>query len=365
MVDASLPDQRSGGVLSVPTLRTFPRAVIGALLATIVLITACSSPVASPSAPGAPSATVASPPPTTALVPTAAPSSPPAAAFPLTLTDDEGTAVTIPAEPQRIVSLTPAATEILFRIGAGDRVVARVEDLADFPPEAHDLPVVATFQGVDSEKIVGLGADLVIAGGNFGTAPDAIAKLRSLGIPVVVVYAPTVDGALKDIELIGSAVGESAAAGDLTAAMRAGIDQVSAAVAGIPAPRVFYETGTDPSGTVYGIADDSVYEQLIKLAGGDPITTGSAQDWAQSTESLVTADPQIILLGDGAYGMTAEAVAARPGWKALSAVKDGAISTIDDVVVTRPGPRLVDGLLVLARALHPDAALPSLQPVAP
>jgi iron complex transport system substrate-binding protein len=349
----------------MPHPRPFPRALTGALLAIAVLVGACSSSGASQAPSAAPSEAAASATPAPTAAPTTGPTPTPAPAFPATLTDDEGTAVTIPAEPQKIVSLTPAATELLFKIGAGDRVVAKVEDVADFPPEAHDLPVVATYQGVDTEKIVGLGADLVIAGGNFGTAPDAIAKLRSLGIPVLVVYAPTIDGALKDIELIGSAVGQPDAARDLTASMRAGMDQVSTAVGSLPAPRVFYETGTDPSGTVYGIADDSVYEQLIRLAGGEPITTGSAQDWAQSTESLVAADPQIILLGDGAYGMTADAVAARPGWKALTAVKDGAVKPVDDIVVTRPGPRLVDGLLVLAKALHPDAVLPSLAPAAP
>ncbi len=146
--------------------------------------------------------------------------------------------------------------------------------------------------------------------------------------------------------------------------MRAGVDQIAAATKTLPAPRVFYETGTSDT-AVYGIADDSVYAGLIKLAGGDPVTTGSTTNWEQSTEALVAADPQIILLGDGAYGVTADNVAARPGWKVLTAVKDGAIAPVDDIVVTRPGPRLVDGLLVLAKALHPDAVLPSLAPATP
>ena len=263
------------------------------------------------------------------------------------------------------MSLTPAATEILYKLGAGDRVVAKVEDVADFPPEAHSLPVVATFQGVDTEKIVGLQPDLVIAGGNFGTPPDAVTKLRSLGIPVLVVYAADVAGALKDIELIGSAVGR-VRRGQGPDGLDAGRHRPGLAPppSALPAPRVFYETGTSDV-AVYGIADKSVYQELIKLAGGDPITTGSDSNWEQSTEALVAADPQIILLGDGAYGMTADAVAARPGWKALTAVKDGAITPVDDIVVTRPGPRLVDGLLVLAKALHPDAVLPSLAPVTP
>jgi iron complex transport system substrate-binding protein len=336
------------------------RALVGALLSVLVMVGACSAAGSSPSvAPSAPPSAVAAP----ATVPPTPPPTP-VPAYPMSLTDDEGTAVEIPAEPHKIVSLTPATTEILFAIGASDRVVARVEDIANYPPEASPIPVVATFQGVDTEKIVGLGADLVIAGGNFGTPPDAVAKLRSLGMTVLVVYAPDVEGALKDIELIGSAVGASGAAKDLTASMRAGFDQVTAATTGLPAPRVFYETGTSDV-AVYGIAADSVYEAMIKLAGGEPVTTGSASNWEMPTEALVAADPQIILLGDGAYGVTAEAVAARPGWSVLTAVKDGAIRAVDDIAVTRPGPRLPDGLLLLAQAVHPDAVLPSLAPATP
>jgi iron complex transport system substrate-binding protein len=347
--------------VSTPTHPSI-RAVLGALLAVLFVVGACTSSSSGSAQPTAVPSTAVVPPPAATAAPTPAPT--PAPAFPAALTDDEGTAVEIPAEPQKIVSLTPAATEILYQIGAGDRVVAKVEDVADFPPEASALPVVATFEGVDTEKIVGLGADLVIAGGNFGTPPDAVAKLRSLGIPVLVAYATDVDGALKDIELIGSAVGESDAAKDLTASMRAGFDQITAATKDLPAPRVFYETGTGDL-AVYGIADDSVYEAMLRLAGAEPVTTGSASNWEMSTEALIAADPQVILLGDGAYGVTAETVAARPGWDVLTAVKDGAITPVDDIVVTRPGPRLVEGLLALTKAVHPGAALPSLVPVTP
>lgn len=330
-------------------------------LLSCLALAACSASVVGTAVPSAPTPSVA---PTASSPSTDAPTASPAAAFPMTLEDAEGTQVELLTEPHRIVSLTPAATEILFAIGAGDRVVAKVEDVADHPPEAATLPVVATFEGVDTERIVGLEADLVIAGGNFGTPPDAVAKLRSLGIPVVVVYAADVDAALADIERIGTAVGRDDAARDLTASMRAGFDRIGAVTAGLPAPRVFYETGTSGL-AVYGIADDSVYEAMLRLAGAEPITTGSATDWEMPTEALIAADPEVILLGDGAYGVTAETVAARPGWSVLRAVKDGAIAAVDDIVVTRPGPRLVEGLSVLVGAIHPDAVLPSLAPVAP
>jgi iron complex transport system substrate-binding protein len=334
-----------------PFRLTNPMLVLG--LGVALLVAACGAS-ASPRPTNPPDATGSLLPPATST-PAATPSPSPSPAFPATLTDDEGTTITLAAAPKKIVSLTPATTEILFKIGAGDRVVGKVEDIANFPPEASAIPVVGTFSGVDVEKIVGLDADLVIAGGSGGTPPDAIKQLRDLKVPVLVVYAPDLDGVFHDITLTGQAVGAADEAADLVASMRAGIDQVAATTAGAKKPRVFYETGDQPA--VYGIADDSVYEEMIGLAGGTPVTTGSATNWEMPTEKLVTADPELIILGDSAYGVTADAVAKRPGWGSITAVKAKAISGIDDIVVTRPGPRLVDGLKLLAAAIHPELGL--------
>jgi iron complex transport system substrate-binding protein len=336
------------------TFRRFP--ILIALLA--ILVAACSG-ASTPRPTTPPDATGSLLPATTA---TPGPSAAPSAAFPTSVTDDEGTTVELKTEPQKIVSLTPAETEILFALGAGDRVVGKVEDLADYPPEARDVPLVGPFNGIDVEKIVGSGADLVIAGGSGGTPKDVIDKLRSLGVPLLVVYAPDVAGVLNDIELTGAATGQIAQAADLSAAMQAGFDQVAAATAGVAKPRVFYETGDTPS--IFGIADESVYAQMIELAGATPITTGSATNWEMSVEKLIAADPELIILGDSAYGVTAEAVAKRAGWAGLSAVKAKAIKPIDDILVTRPGPRLVDGLRLLVAAIHPELTLPSLAPTA-
>jgi iron complex transport system substrate-binding protein len=278
------------------------------------------------------------------------------------VTDDEGTTVEIPAEPERIVSLTPATTEILFALGAGPRVIATT-DFDDYPPEAVALPDVATYTAVDVEKIVGLETDLVIAGGNFFNDPEAIARLRELGIPVVVVYAPTVDAVLADIELVGTAVGLGDEARDLTASMQAAFDSVTMAVGPLPRPRVFYEL--DATTDIYTAADDSFIAEMIELAGGEPITTGSPTDFAISIEKLIAADPEVIVLGDAAYGVTPEQVADRPGWDVMTAVKAGAIRPANDLIITRPGPRLADGLRELALAIHPDAAVPTAPPPAP
>ena len=325
------------------------------------LVGACSTAGSSPGTAASPAASVR---PDDRHAGPATPTPTPVPAFPTALTDDEGTAVEIAAEPQKIVSLTPAATEILFAIGAGERVVAKVEDVADFPPEASAVPVVATFEGVDTEKIVGLGADLVIAGGNFGTPPDSVAKLRSLGIPVLVVYASDVDGALKDIELIGSAVGaaECGPRSDRGDAGRLRPDQHRDER--VDRPRV---SSTRPARAM-SRSTASPTTPCTRRSSGSPAATrhdreclelGDVDRGAHRRRPADHPARRRRVRGD------ADAVAARPGWKVLSAVKDGAIQAVDDIVVTRPGPRLVTGLLALAQAVHPEAALPSLAPVAP
>jgi iron complex transport system substrate-binding protein len=344
-----------------PAIRPSATSISTGLLAVLlsVVIAACGT-AATPSPSTPPDATGSLLPPITATPP---PSTAPsvAAAFPTTITDDEGTAVELKTEPTKIVSLTPATTEILFALGAGDRIVGKVEDFTPYPADATAIPDVAKFGTVDIEKIVSLDADLVIAGGNNFNPPDKIAQLRKLGVPVVVVYAPDVDGVLKDIELTGAAVGKATEAKDLTASMQAAFDQVAAATADFPKPRVFYEL--DASQKIYTAADDSFLAEMITLAGGTPITTGSTTNFEIPLEKLVTADPEMILLGDAAYGTTADAVKARSGWNVMTAVKNSAIVGVDDVIISRPGPRLVDGLRALALAIHPDAAVPA--PAAP
>ena len=284
---------------------------------------------------------------------TPAPTPTPAPTFPVTITDDEGTAVTITSKPQKIVSLTPATTEILFAIGAGDRVVGKVEDIAKFPPEAESIPLVASFRGVDVEKIVSLEADLVVSGGTGFTQGDAVESLRRAEIPVLVAYPTTVDGAIAGVRLIGQAVGENEAAATLADSMRERVDALAAIAATATAkPRLFYEI--DTFGGIFTPPADSIYGEMFKLAGAEPIS-GNV-NYTISLEDLVAADPEVILLGDTASGATAEAVAKRPGWADMTAVKENRIVAIDDIVVTRPGPRLVDGLEALIRAIHPELA---------
>ena len=207
----------------------------------------------------------------------------------------------------------PGTTETAFALGAGDRLVG-VDDFDDYPPRRSRCPVAATFTGVDIEKIVGLGADLVLAGGNGFNPPDALAKLRSLGIPVLVVYARRRPRACShDIDLVGQAVGEDDGrsrphrldAGRL----RPGRAPPSPA---LPEPRTFYEidaTGGDlrPGRRVVPRRDDHARRRRRRSRPATPTTSTSR------SRSSSTADPEVIVLGDAAYGATPEIVAGAPG----------------------------------------------------
>ena len=343
-----------------PATRAAPPRRLPALIAILVLtLAACSGAATTSTAPSAPAASAT---PVASVAPSPSPS--PAAAFPATLTDDEGTAVTIAAAPQKIVSLTPATTEILFDLGVGDRVVA-TDDGSDFPAEVVALPDVATFSSVDTEKVVAAGADLVVAGGLGFTPVDAITKLRSLGIPVLVIYAPSVDGVLKDINLLGTAVGASDKATEITDAMRADMKLTSDTAAAEAAKagakeRVYYEIGyTDGTGEIYAPADESFLAEMVTLAGADAITTGDPNTYQIPLEKLIERDPQVIILGvNPFYSPTPTAVAARPGWNVMTAVKDDKIRPVNDIEITRPGPRLAAGLRALTSAIWPDISIP-------
>lgn len=274
-------------------------------------------------------------------------------AYPAAWTDDAGRTVALPAEPERIVSLAPSNTEIVCALGACDRLVG-VTDFDDYPAEVAEVQHVVLNAVVDLEQVVAADPDLVLAAGNELTPSAVITQIEDLGIPVLVLYPESLDGVLDNIRLVGDVINAADEAATLTADMQDRIDVVRHAVPSV-VPSVFYEVGVF-EGTIYTAGEDSFLASLIEMAGGAPVT-GDALTTAISLEDLVGADPEVILLGDGAYDptITPESVAARPGWEGMSAVTAGQVFVMaEDPVITRPGPRIVDGLEALARAIHPD-----------
>jgi iron complex transport system substrate-binding protein len=354
---------------SLPAPSDAAHVRLAVLLTAVALLLGACSITSSSGAPASPSVALATIAPVVTPAPTASPSpSPsPAPAFPVTLTDDDGTAVTLATEPQKIVSLTPAVTETLFAVGAGDRVVA-TDDASDYPAAAKKLPHVVDFGTVDVEKIVSLDPDLVIAGGAGFTPADAIAKLRLLKIPVLVVSSTTLDSIYTDLGLVGTAAGEGEMATALVDTLRSNMTAIGAAAqaasqqAGTK-PRVFYDVGyIDTTGQIYGPAKGSFLDEMLESLGVDVIT-GDPVTYEVPLETLIERDPQVIILGTNAFYMPTPAIVAkRTGWSALSAVKSGDIRSVTDTEITRPGPRLATGMRDLALTMYPNLALPSMAP---
>jgi iron complex transport system substrate-binding protein len=286
------------------------------------------------------------------------------AGFPITVIDDDGTRVTLDAAPERVISLSPANTEIVFGLGEGDRLVGG-SAFDDFPAEAAPLPDVVTFDtGVIMEQVVALEPDLVLAAGNNFTPRADIERMRELGYPVIVVYAETVDEVLEDVQLIGDALGDGPDARAMVEQMNADVDEVIDAVAATPTrPRTFYQIGSEPE--IYAPAPDSFVADMVELAGGDAVTTTDPAVFSIPVEQLVAADHEVIVVGDALYGVCPDAVMARPGWETMTAVVNGDVRAVNDIVVTRPGPRLAEGLASLALAIHPDLDLPGIEIEAP
>jgi iron complex transport system substrate-binding protein len=209
---------------------------------------------------------------------------------------------------------------------------------------------------VDVEAVVAAEPDLVIAAGNELTPTAVIEQLTGLGLPVMTLYPESLDEIYADIELVGRALDRDEGARTLVEDMESRVEAVQTAVADLERPRTFYEVGVF-EGAIYTAGAGSFLASLIETAGGEPIT-GDALSTSIEIEDLVAADPELILLGDASYdpAITAESIAARPGWETMTAVADGRVVPVaEDIVITRPGPRIVDGLEALARAIHPDA----------
>lgn len=324
------------------------RASIPLTVLVALVLAACSTPAATSTTPAVSAAETPSPSATAS----------PAAAFPVTVTDDAGNELTLDAAPERIVSLAPSSTEIVCALDACDLLVG-VTDFDDYPPEVADVDDVVINAQVDVERVVAAEPDLVIAAGNEITPSAVIAQLTDLELPVLVLYPETLDEVYGDIRIVGTLLDAQDTADALVSGMEDRVEAVVEAVADAERPRTLYEVFY-AEGSTYTAGEGSFLASLIEQAGGEPVT-GDAQGLIGS-EDLVAADPQLILLGTASYDPSladpeaaSTAVAARPGWADLAAVTGGrVVPYTDDIVTTRPGPRIVDGLEALARAIHPD-----------
>ncbi|HEY5731443.1 MAG TPA: cobalamin-binding protein [Anaerolineales bacterium] len=271
----------------------------------------------------------------------------------MTYTDGLGREITLEGTPQRIVSLAPSNTEILFAVGAGSQVVGR-DEFSDYPAEAASIDVIGgSFGEYNVEAIVSLEPDLVLAAEI--NPPELVQQLEGLGLTVYYLANPTtLEEMYTNLETVATLSGHDAT--ELVDSLKARVTAVDEKIMPLSSRiPVFYEIdATDPTKPwTYG--PGTFGDLLIDRAGGYNIGGNAENDpYPQlSLEQIVASNPSVIILGDAIWGVTPESVLERAGWESIEAVKTNNIFPIDDNLISRPGPRLVDGLEQLAKILRP------------
>lgn len=268
------------------------------------------------------------------------------AVFPVTVTDDAGREITIESEPQRIVSLAPANTEIVAELGLIDRLVG-VTTFCDYPAEVADIEKVGDFVGPNMEAVSAVEPDVVLA--TTGVQADVIEQLEALGAVVVAVDPQTLDGLYGSIQMVGDVLGAPKAAADTVTEMRTGIATIQALVAEEAPVPCFVEIAQDP---LFTVGSGTLLDDMITAAGGTNVVSEPGYV-GYSLEQLLQDDPAVYLATLGSMS-DPDDLEGRAGYEALSAVKSDRVHVLEDNLVSRPGPRIAQGVGQIAVALHPE-----------
>ncbi len=318
----------------------------------IMGLAACTTPTATPLPPTAIVENTSVP--NLEASPTAPPTLQPTSAG-ISVKDGLGREVTLKQPAARIISLAPSNTEILFALGAGGQMIAR-DSFSDFPAEAKALQDIGgpSF-GSNMELITKLQPDLILAA-EINSA-EQVAEFEKLGLTVFYLNnPPNVASLSANLKIVGALTGREKEAANLAESIETRITALDEKIASNSTrPIVFYEVdGTDPA-KPWTTGPNSFMDKMIQQAGGVNAGAGLPIAWAQiSQEELIVQNPDLILLGDAKFGTSVDMVKQRPGWDAIKAIQTGSVLPFDDDLVSRPGPRLIDGLEALAKAIHPE-----------
>lgn len=265
--------------------------------------------------------------------------------------DRLGHQANVPAPPRRLVTMAASLTEIVFALGLGHRLVG-VEQFSDYPPEARELPKIGSYKLPDLERIVALRPDLCLAVKD-GNPPQALARLRDLGIPVYVVDPRDIPGTIATIKEIGGLLGAAAQANALAASLTRRHQRVQDLAARAPRrPRVFFQIGITP---IVSAGSHTFLDELITTAGGLNLAAGKVPYPRFSQEQILALKPEVIIITSMARGGAFEQVKAGwERWQTLPAARNHRIFLVDSDIMDRPSPRLLDGLELLLRLIHPE-----------
>ncbi|MEW6637865.1 MAG: helical backbone metal receptor [Actinomycetota bacterium] len=271
--------------------------------------------------------------------------------FPVTVTDSLGRKVEIEERPQELGSMAPSVTETIFAVGAGERLEG-VTTVDDYPKRVEEIEKIGDFYGVNAEKVASLGIDVLFLSYDTTTRKQAEDLEEKTGADVVVINPTSVEEAIDSVGLVGEIVGNEEKARSVEERLRRKLEQVTAKVEDEPRPTVFYELDYDP---LFTVGPGSFVADAIRLAGGKNAAGDAKQPYPQyPVERLVEKDPDYYLVGSGS-GVTVEEVKEREAYSTLTAVEEDRVHVVDDDLISRPGPRIVEGVRLIARTIHPDA----------
>jgi iron complex transport system substrate-binding protein len=267
--------------------------------------------------------------------------------------DQLGRQVNVPASPQRLVTMAASLTEMVFAVGLGSRVVG-VEQFSDYPPAARALPKVGSYKMPDVERIVALQPDLCLAIKD-GNPPHVLERLRGLGIAVYVVDPRNLPGVIATVEEIGNLLGADDKARELAAALNHRYQRIKDLAAQVARrPRVFFQIGIAP---IVSAGSHTFLDELITTTGGVNLAAGKVPYPRFSQEQILALQPEVIIITSMDRGGAFEQVKAGwERWETLPAARNHRIFLVDSDLVDRPAPRLLDGLEMLFRLIHPELA---------
>jgi iron complex transport system substrate-binding protein len=268
-----------------------------------------------------------------------------------TVTDQLGRTLTIPDDPARVISLAPNITEIIYFLGETPRLVG-VTQYSNYPPAARRLPRVGSYVRLDLEKIVALQPDLCIASKD-GNPKATVDYLEKLDIPVYAVDPRNLGMVMETVLEIGRLFNTEGHARNLVGHMRERVDQVRRQAAEAPTrPRVFFQIGVSP---IVSAGTNSFIHELITVAGGINVSAGETVYPRYNREQVIALAPEVIIISSMARAVMFEQVKAEwQRWPSIPAVRDGRIHVVDSDIFDRASPRLVDGLEVLVKIIHPQ-----------
>ena len=265
--------------------------------------------------------------------------------------DQAGRTISVPDNPLRVVSLAPSVTDIIFALGEG-KSLKGITQHCDVPAEAQSLPKVGSYVHLDLERIVALKPDLCIAVRD-GNPEDVVKQLESFGIPVYAVDPRNLESVVDTVLQIGNLLNATAKAEHLANEMRTRVERVKQRTAKTePRPRVFFQIGTAP---IISVGTNTVMHELIVAAGGKNLAEGPTTYPRFSMEQVLALQPDIIVITSMTKEQDQEELCAE--WKkyeGLPAVRNNRIFFVNADFFNRVGPRIVDGLEILAGIIHPE-----------